>query len=745
MNAINQLKDLDSLRKEGDILVSEISGIVRSYNPLELLRHGRNVMKRFSVKAEKENMSYMYAGMKMKNQSIRLIDYVQSLIVSVEPGQSQKDFMTDAEWYDLEKKINNLFDICLLLLVSDDKSIEGFDKLLPRSIILSKWFEEKGNRYDVHLIPYLKEIFVPHSEILHKLFGVSAEEFVKGFWDIWMLKFLYDLCSDEAFELSDMKTIFNLQSMTRLPSTFLDRLSLSPGEDVDFFSAGEYRGWPCRVLPVASKPFLKIGKNFYCFESDRLFDNLYRNLQRVLFESCPYYKNDWNRTQAESAEKSSLELFKRIVPEAKILRNVFYGPKSNRCEVDAILIYDEYLFVIEVKAGAFTYTSPVTDYKSHLDSVRNLISKASQQGQRFLDYYDNEGNISLFDKDGKVVCEFSKDQFKYKVVFAIMLEQFTEVFSQIHLLKKAGLDIAGSDNVWALGIEDLYGYADMFENHCPLYFFHFLEQRVKATKWLGHLCQDEHDYLGIYLKDHSFFHNIDVKRTDNNTGSDADLVWFDDESLRAEISEFFSERFFDKPSSAFSVDKDVPVYMRNIIEMLYSQHKAGHSTVSSYILNMRQPDFSELLERFTKIPDKISTDISTGFSQNFEISNNVNITAFCSTNGKMNGRFGEGGISTRDWVQMIALMNEEERRLLLKLDYSETKELQDVSWEWIKLEEIPDWKLEDLKKVADEVRKNRFNKIMDKRDGNKIGRNELCPCSSGKKYKKCCGSIDRIS
>jgi len=26
-----------------------------------------------------------------------------------------------------------------------------------------------------------------------------------------------------------------------------------------------------------------------------------------------------------------------------------------------------------------------------------------------------------------------------------------------------------------------------------------------------------------------------------------------------------------------------------------------------------------------------------------------------------------------------------------------------------------------------------------KREGRKIGRNEPCPCGSGKKYKKCCG------
>jgi len=27
-----------------------------------------------------------------------------------------------------------------------------------------------------------------------------------------------------------------------------------------------------------------------------------------------------------------------------------------------------------------------------------------------------------------------------------------------------------------------------------------------------------------------------------------------------------------------------------------------------------------------------------------------------------------------------------------------------------------------------------------KRDGRKIGRNEPCPCGSGKKYKRCCGA-----
>ncbi|HNJ77368.1 MAG TPA: SEC-C metal-binding domain-containing protein [Azospira sp.] len=29
-----------------------------------------------------------------------------------------------------------------------------------------------------------------------------------------------------------------------------------------------------------------------------------------------------------------------------------------------------------------------------------------------------------------------------------------------------------------------------------------------------------------------------------------------------------------------------------------------------------------------------------------------------------------------------------------------------------------------------------------RRDGGKVGRNDPCPCGSGKKYKQCCGKAD---
>ena len=39
--------------------------------------------------------------------------------------------------------------------------------------------------------------------------------------------------------------------------------------------------------------------------------------------------------------------------------------------------------------------------------------------------------------------------------------------------------------------------------------------------------------------------------------------------------------------------------------------------------------------------------------------------------------------------------------------------------------------------LANNIRKNRIRKKLVK--NRKIGRNEMCPCGSGKKYKQCCG------
>ena len=50
--------------------------------------------------------------------------------------------------------------------------------------------------------------------------------------------------------------------------------------------------------------------------------------------------------------------------------------------------------------------------------------------------------------------------------------------------------------------------------------------------------------------------------------------------------------------------------------------------------------------------------------------------------------------------------------------------------------------LETVQKVYDEDTKSRSKFTKGKRQKQKIGRNDPCPCGSGKKYKKCCLRIE---
>jgi uncharacterized protein YecA (UPF0149 family) len=74
------------------------------------------------------------------------------------------------------------------------------------------------------------------------------------------------------------------------------------------------------------------------------------------------------------------------------------------------------------------------------------------------------------------------------------------------------------------------------------------------------------------------------------------------------------------------------------------------------------------------------------------------------------------------------------------LQFLPTGELNDVFWKSISIGEIPAANLAKLRADAELLRRKRVADV--KRERGKIGRNETCPCGSGKKFKKCCINRD---
>lgn len=219
---------------------------------------------------------------------------------------------------------------------------------------------------------------------------------------------------------------FDLEKITNLPKPLLDKLSWEAGQDRDFFATGEFKGWPLRVWPTFKRPFLKLNNKHYCFDHSSLFDNIYRVLQRIICNLKPEYKETWNQIQKNTSEQLPFTYLDKIMPGSQVFQDVFY--KTNDwCEVDRLIAFEDHLFIIEVKAGAFTYTTPATDLNAHIKSLENLILKPSDQGNRFLDYLKSAHEIKIYNENHSHISTIKHDDYRHITVCAVTLDSFTEL------------------------------------------------------------------------------------------------------------------------------------------------------------------------------------------------------------------------------------------------------------------------------------------------------------------------------
>ncbi len=183
------------------------------------------------------------------------------------------------------------------------------------------------------------------------------------------------------------------------------------------------------------------------------------------------------------------------MPGARIYRPIYYQwNKGAKYETDGILIYEDHLFVIEVKGGAFTYTSPANDLSGYIKSLKNLVENPISQGNRFVEYLEIQNEVSLCDDNGEEIIRLRHSCFRNVTVCAITLDEFTEIAARNP--QRLNIDQAQRP-AWVISIDDLRVYADLFDN--PLVFLHCIEERMRAAHSPLIDLDDEYEHLGLYI------------------------------------------------------------------------------------------------------------------------------------------------------------------------------------------------------------------------------------------------------
>ena len=749
-------------------IVAEIAVVVSRLPALQLLHRARMSLMMMYLKPKSEA--------EVSEDDVlayRMVDYIQSVIAAISPSEPQHAEVTDEEWNNLEGKVKSLFEkinneypfsSTASMRLNDPKYNADFENFKFQAQLF--WCNVRGHRYEAHIPTYLSDMFMPYSEILQDLFDISGNQFVEEFTKIrdslvfghgnafeGLMQFRQDtldavklkLSAEEFRSEKDFRKImadvieengweqrrtdvwgqafgtdlFDIGKFTNLPKSLLHELALSPGQEKDFFAEGEYQGWPLRIWPTFKRPFIHIDGRFYCFDTHLLFDNLYRVMQRIVLGRRPDYRERWNNVQQKLSENLTFKYLQQILPKSTVWQSAFYKGITNSgrkgwCEVDGLFAFDDHLFIIECKGGAFTYTSPADDFPAHVKSLHNLVTQPAAQGKRFLEFLGTSDVVSIFDKDHKKVDEIRKMDFRHITVCSITLDQFTEFAARVQHLGPIGICQVDSPT-WSVSLDDLRVFSDLFTN--PLIFIHFVEQRLRAFESDAVECNDELDHVGLYFKHNHYAHYFEGLI--NSKSDQLNFIGY-----RSEIDGFFSQRLLN-PETPCLLNQNIPLRIAEIIDFLASSRESGRSKVASYLLNTS----GEWRERISNsIENKLRRQRDTKQPSPISSHGDVNLTLVC---WKPSSTYRDAAFAL-EHARVVSCLNNDETRLLLELTYSHNDTLEDVSWQWINAALIPEHLKPALLAKANQLRNRRVA------NREKIGRNESCPCGSGIKWKKCC-------
>ena len=600
----------DEIKMELDEMVQSIRLNVSKSNPEHLMNF--LVSMNYLIMLDKPTEASFEA---YENYQLRSVEYVQSILASTESiydnnaseeEQEKLYFEILSQTTELYKKIP-VFLLCWAeknhnegLIPNEDQDFMVYSQLMS---------QVRGNQYQCFRLPVLKSLLEPHSCEIEMAYGLSFDNLVNGLEQLeenlssgkleaikkmtyYMEKITDDGIINQTQSFKDEVQrnvlqvigldLYDIKKATDWPDELINDLTYDIGENKTFFSENEFCGWPIWNLPVHGKPCIRINGVSYVFDYYVFFDYFYRVFQKAIVKRITAGETIWKDIQTEASERLVSEIFENLLPDCIVHRNNYYPyKKNNSAENDILIEYRDTLFIIEVKAGAFTYTPALLDYQAHRKSIKDLVEKAEAQCLRTKDYILRSQEAVFYDNDNlsNETFRLKKENYSQIYMFDVTVDDFNEIASQMEKIQVSNTH----EDIIVISLDDLWVYKNYFNN--PLLFIHFIKQRQIATRTKEITTFDELDHLGLYIQ-----HNLYYIQAEE-LGKMYSAIYFD--GYREDIDQYFSLKHqgieMEKPAQF------IPNDIMRIIEIC--EDKEQYSTqFTNFLLDMS----SETKEEFCR-------------------------------------------------------------------------------------------------------------------------------------------------
>lgn len=298
----------------------------------------------------------------------------------------------------------------------------------------------------------------------------------------------------------------------------------------------------------------------------------------------------------------------------------------------------------------------------------------------------------------------------------ITLADFNEITASIEKMSV----VNAAQDVIALSINDLWVYKEYFSS--PIEFVHFIKQRTLATHVKEFEVYDELDHLGLYINLNQYAAQA------QRFGEGYDMVYFD--GYREELDHYFADLYLG--ISAERPSQPIPKELRTILKICERKQDNAVTLFTNFLLDLDSSTKEMLCDKIHEV-----------YHKEREAGTETPSCAFGDPSFFLFVKVPGIQMLSEDfrWKYYMSTFAKSGRKecFLIYITVDTGGNIIDVKNQYITRDDIPTEQMEQLLEQGSRYAEKRKQIILSKEHKRKIGRNDLCPCGSGKKYKKCCG------